>query len=109
PQNTILLFSTPGNTRPHLRWRFPAAAESPGPPNWTSPSGPQRAREGSPTPAPCRPDRIGVFPLEVVIAQQTIDRVREQTNLVELIGESVKLERRGRSYVGLCPFHKEKT
>lgn len=44
-----------------------------------------------------------------MIAQQTIDRVREQTNLVELIGESVKLERRGRSYVGLCPFHQEKT
>lgn len=44
-----------------------------------------------------------------MIAQQTIDRVREQTNLVELIGESVKLERRGRSHVGLCPFHQEKT
>jgi DNA primase len=44
-----------------------------------------------------------------VIAQQTIERVREQTNLVELIGESVKLERRGRSHVGLCPFHQEKT
>lgn len=44
-----------------------------------------------------------------VIAQQTIERVREQTNLVELIGESVKLERRGRSHVGLCPFHQEKS
>ena len=44
-----------------------------------------------------------------MIAQETIDRIRQQTGLVELIGESVKLVRRGRSHVGLCPFHKEKT
>jgi DNA primase len=44
-----------------------------------------------------------------VIAQETIDRIRQQTGLVELIGETVKLVRRGRSHVGLCPFHKEKT
>lgn len=45
----------------------------------------------------------------MVIGQDTIDRVREQANIVELVGESVKLTRRGRSFVGLCPFHKEKT
>ena len=44
-----------------------------------------------------------------MIDQDTIDRVREQANLAELVGETVKLTRRGRSYVGLCPFHKEKT
>jgi DNA primase len=44
-----------------------------------------------------------------VIAQETIDRIREQTSLAELIGEAVKLERRGRSFVGLCPFHQERT
>ncbi len=44
-----------------------------------------------------------------MIGQDTIDRVREQANIVELVGETVKLTRRGRSYVGLCPFHKEKT
>ena len=44
-----------------------------------------------------------------MIGQETIDRVREQTNIVELVGGQVKLERRGRSYVGLCPFHQEKT
>jgi DNA primase len=31
------------------------------------------------------------------------------TNIVELIGQSVALKRRGRNYVGLCPFHQEKT
>ena len=30
-------------------------------------------------------------------------------NIVELIGQSVKLKRRGKDYVGLCPFHQEKT
>ena len=44
-----------------------------------------------------------------VIAEETIDRVRRQTGLASLIGETVKLVRRGRSFVGLCPFHKEKT
>jgi DNA primase len=44
-----------------------------------------------------------------MIGQETIDRVRRETKLVELIGETVKLQRRGRSFTGLCPFHKEKT
>lgn len=44
-----------------------------------------------------------------VIGQDTIERVRRQTGIVSLVGESVKLQRRGRSFVGLCPFHKEKT
>lgn len=44
-----------------------------------------------------------------VIGQDTIDRVRRQTGIVSLVGETVKLVQRGRSHVGLCPFHKEKT
>jgi DNA primase len=44
-----------------------------------------------------------------VIGQETIDRVRQQTGIVAVIGESVKLQRRGRTHVGLCPFHQEKT
>ena len=44
-----------------------------------------------------------------VIGQDTLDRIRRETDLVALIGESLKLQKRGRSYVGLCPFHKEKS
>ncbi len=44
-----------------------------------------------------------------MIDQDTIERVRQSTGISALVGESVKLQRRGRSHVGLCPFHKEKT
>jgi DNA primase len=50
-----------------------------------------------------------VLRVPLMIGQDTIDRIREQTGIVELVGETVKLVRRGRSHVGLCPFHKEKT
>lgn len=44
-----------------------------------------------------------------MIAPETIARIKERTDLVALIGETVRLTRRGRSFVGLCPFHKEKS
>ncbi len=44
-----------------------------------------------------------------MISPETIALVKERTDLVALIGENVKLTRRGRSFVGLCPFHKEKS
>jgi DNA primase len=44
-----------------------------------------------------------------MLADETIDRVRREARIVAIIGERVKLTLRGRSHVGLCPFHKEKT
>ncbi len=44
-----------------------------------------------------------------MIAPETIDRIRDQADLVEIVGQSVKLERKGRNWLGLCPFHKEKS
>ncbi len=38
-----------------------------------------------------------------------IDRVREATDLVDLISEVTKVKRSGRSFVAVCPFHEEKT
>jgi DNA primase len=38
-----------------------------------------------------------------------VERVRAASDLVELVGQSIQLKRAGRSWVGLCPFHAEKT
>jgi DNA primase len=47
--------------------------------------------------------------VRAVIGPDTIQRVRQETDLVGLVRESMKLERAGRSFRGLCPFHQEKT
>lgn len=38
-----------------------------------------------------------------------IQEVRSRTSIVELVGQTVKLKRRGNEYWGCCPFHHEKT
>lgn len=38
-----------------------------------------------------------------------IDRVRDSTDLVELVAEVTKVKRTGRSVMAVCPFHQEKT
>lgn len=43
------------------------------------------------------------------IADDAIHTVRDRVRLAEIVSESVSLKRRGRSLVGLCPFHAEKT
>lgn len=44
-----------------------------------------------------------------MISQESIEELKERANLIELIGESVALRKQGSGYVGLCPFHSEKT
>lgn len=44
-----------------------------------------------------------------MIPPDVIATVKDRSDLAEIVGESVRLTRRGRSYVGLCPFHQEKT
>lgn len=39
----------------------------------------------------------------------TTAQVREATDIVQLIAKTVSLKKRGRDYVGLCPFHQEKS
>ncbi len=38
-----------------------------------------------------------------------LDEVRARTGLAELVGRRVRLVKRGREHLGLCPFHNEKT
>ena len=38
-----------------------------------------------------------------------ITTIKEDVDIVEYIGQYVSLEKKGKSYLGLCPFHNEKT
>ena len=38
-----------------------------------------------------------------------IEDLRQRADIVQVIGSYTTLKRRGKSYIGLCPFHKEKT
>jgi DNA primase catalytic core len=44
-----------------------------------------------------------------VISQESIDRVRNEASIVEVVSETVKLRRTGANYTGLCPFHSERS
>ncbi|MCJ8280546.1 MAG: DNA primase, partial [Rivularia sp. ALOHA_DT_140] len=43
------------------------------------------------------------------IHQDTIDEVKHRADIVDVISERVVLKKRGKDFVGLCPFHNEKT
>ena len=42
-------------------------------------------------------------------SEDVIAEVRQRSDIVDLVSSYVALKRRGRDYVGLCPFHSEKT
>jgi DNA primase len=44
-----------------------------------------------------------------VISQTTIQQILGRIDIVDIIGGFVKLKKRGVNYLGLCPFHNEKT
>lgn len=44
-----------------------------------------------------------------MIDQPTIDRILDAANIVDVVSEFVTLRKRGINYVGLCPFHTDKT
>ncbi len=43
------------------------------------------------------------------IPDEKVDEVRNATDIVDVISAVVRLRKRGKSYIGLCPFHQEKT
>lgn len=43
------------------------------------------------------------------ISDTKIEEIKDAVDIVDLIGSYVSLVKRGRNYVGLCPFHNEKT
>ncbi|PKK92974.1 MAG: DNA primase [Tenericutes bacterium HGW-Tenericutes-6] len=44
-----------------------------------------------------------------MIDQKLIDEINEKTPIVDLVSEFVSLSKKGKNYMGLCPFHQEKT
>ncbi len=44
-----------------------------------------------------------------MIDRQTIERIIDSAQIVEVVSEFVQLKKRGVNYLGLCPFHNEKT
>ncbi len=42
-----------------------------------------------------------------MIDRKIIDEINEKTDIVSLVSEYVKLEKAGKNFRGLCPFHSE--
>ena len=44
-----------------------------------------------------------------MISQNTIQQILSRIDIIEIVGSFVKLKKRGTNYLGLCPFHNEKS
>ena len=44
-----------------------------------------------------------------MIDSQTVERIKDASNIVDVVSEFVTLRKSGSNYKGLCPFHNEKT
>jgi DNA primase len=44
-----------------------------------------------------------------MIPPETIDQIRQATDIVQIVGEYIRLKKKGRAFWANCPFHTEKT
>lgn len=47
--------------------------------------------------------------MNLSFSEELRDEVRDRTDIVHVVSGSVRLKKSGANYIGLCPFHKEKT
>lgn len=43
------------------------------------------------------------------VSEEVIQKIKEQNDIVDIISEDVRLKKSGRNYMGLCPFHNDKS
>lgn len=43
------------------------------------------------------------------VPEEVIEKIKQENDIVDIISETVKLKRAGRNYMGLCPFHNDKS
>jgi DNA primase len=44
-----------------------------------------------------------------MISRQSLEELKDKANIVSLVSDYVQIKKRGKNYLGLCPFHSEKT
>ena len=44
-----------------------------------------------------------------MIPQETIQLIQNRIDIIDIIGNFIKLKKRGSNYLGVCPFHNEKS
>lgn len=42
-------------------------------------------------------------------SDELLDEIKSKNDIVDIVSQYVVLKRAGRNYMGLCPFHKEKS
>ena len=52
---------------------------------------------------------MGKHRLAAYISEDKITEIKNQADILDIVSESVLMKKAGRNYVGLCPFHSEKT
>jgi DNA primase len=52
--------------------------------------------------------KLPVHPF-ILITQATIQQILNRIDIIDVVGSFVKLKKRGTNYLGLCPFHNEKS
>jgi DNA primase len=55
------------------------------------------------------PTILATVHLPPMISQTTIQQILNRIDIIEVVGSYVKLKKRGTNYLGLCPFHNERT
>ena len=43
------------------------------------------------------------------IPEETVNKIRQETNITDIVSQYVQLKKKGKNFFGFCPFHDERT